>query len=78
MNDNDIVTLDDFINTYKEKLKNIQTSTPKELRTRTPMRTNQLIDKEFNEILDQDNFIKGRTCLCTDEKMMLHYNLLDP
>jgi hypothetical protein len=50
------------------------------MRTRTPLRSNQtnLGRRELDDILEQDYVNQGRTCLCTDERMMLHYNLLDP
>ena len=50
-----------------------------EAKTRTPLRSNsQSIDRELNEMLDLEKQVVGRTCICTDERMMLHYNLAEP
>ncbi len=45
---------------------------------RTPMRSAQSIERELTAILDEETKLSSRTCVCTDERMMLHYNLAEP
>jgi hypothetical protein len=74
---NNILILNEIISKYFEfphKFKSSTTTKP--IQTAANAETSS--EQDLSEILRNLSLSKERTCICSDDAMMLHFNLIDP
>jgi hypothetical protein len=84
LNDSDEnLNLDQFIQNHKNKLQEIK-SKEIENEIKNTIKNEKIVnDKDLNEKLENininiNNVPSKRTCICSDEKMMMHANIIEP